>query len=908
MQNPLLAEEKKPLLFFDEEGFLRGLQGRPAIEVFKDALAAANGHLNSRFLEGEQVRTLVYERALFMDRILLHAWNRFEWQTDVSLLAVGGYGRGELHPHSDIDLLILIKRNRAQNYKQNIESFLTFLWDIQLTIGQSVRSIGQCVQEAKADLTVATNLMECRTIAGDAKLREVMEKKTGPGKIWSSPEFFRAKREEQWQRHQRHGHTEYNLEPNVKEAPGGLRDIQMINWVAKRHFQVNNLEAMIGKDFINREEYNLLMSGEDFLWRVRYGIHVLAGRAEERLQFDLQRKLAEQFGYRDNEERLAVEQFMQRYYRVVLAMRELSDVLLQYLDEVILRKDKSRSIRQINNRFRVRDNYIETTNESVFAMQPSALLEIFVLLGEDPSIRGIRAATIRQMQIHRHLIDEQFRNSRENKALFLRLLSCPSKLDLQLQRMTRYGILGRYLPEFGRIVGQMQHDLFHIYPVDVHTIQVIRNMRRLGQQEEAINFPIATHVYKTLPKPELLFIAGMYHDIGKGRGGDHSTLGAIDVVNFAQKHGLQPQETRLLKWLVEKHLLMSFVSQREDIADPEVIQSFASIVGDQTHLDYLLLLTVSDINATNPTLWNSWKGSLLGRLYADTKRALQRGLENPVDRSEWLQAVRQEAINLLAGQNISREQAEAIWGDIDEEFFLRERATVIARCTRAIREFGDSGAPVILIDDAGLDKVVATRIFIYTRGYNNVFPITAATLDQLRLNIQDARLHTTSSGHTFDIFYVLNEEGKPLDGQEQSFEHITQVLARALQFPSSSTLNVQRRTSRALKHFNLLTSVILSNDMVRNLTSLEVISPDRPGLLAHLGRIFMRFGLKLHSARIATLGERVEDVFNVTDHDYQPLSDPAFCHQLQDCICRELDARNQEDSASEPLRQSKLWT
>ncbi|MCK9468263.1 MAG: [protein-PII] uridylyltransferase [Porticoccaceae bacterium] len=888
---------RQPLLFFDEQRFIRRLAEGGALTVFKDAIAAASGHLNNRFLEGEQVSTLVFERATFMDCILLHAWHRFRWGDDIALLAVGGYGRGELHPHSDIDILILLGHDEPHPYQSNIERFLTFLWDIQLVVGQSVRSIRQCVEEAEADITVATNLMECRTLVGNPALRLDMLQRTGPDNIWPSDAFFRAKRAEQIGRHRKYGYTEYNLEPNVKEGPGGLRDIQTIKWVACRHFQVNALSELMGQGFINEEELDLLRSGEEFLWKVRYGLHLLAGRSEERLLFDNQRKLASQFGYRDSEQRLGVEQFMHRYYRVVLSMRELNDVLLQYLDENILRKDQARQVRPINEHFQVRDDYIETVDDKVFERDPSALLELFVLLAEDPSILGIRAATIRQLQLHRYLIDDAFRADPRNQELFMRLFSCSGKLTLQLQRMTRYGILGRYLPEFGRITGQPQHDLFHLYPVDVHTLQVIRNMRRLDRPEETQQLPVAGHIYKNLQKPELLFIAGLFHDIGKGRGGDHSMLGAVDVVAFAERHGLPSQEVRLLKWLVEKHLLMSSVSQREDISDPDVIQHFATLVGDQIRLDYLFLLTICDIRGTNPTLWNSWRASLLETLYQRTRRALQRGLENPASRSEWVAGTRSEALAILATEGIDAATTQAIWGDVDEDFFLRERAAVIASWVRAIHDSRNPEEPVILVEEAGLEQAIATRIFIHTTGLQHVFPITAATLDQLSLNIQDARLHTASNGHTFDVFYVLGDDGRPLGDDSDRVAEVFYVLSKALRAPTSDTVVVRRRTPLRLKHFNLKTRTFLHNDTSGNFTALEVITPDRPGLLAHLGRIFMRFGLRLHSARIATLGERVEDVFYLTDQHYQPLSDPDFCQQLQTAICSELDARNAQDAA-----------
>jgi len=895
------------LFFFDEQRFTENLKTENPIKVFKEAIEAASVHFNDRFHEGEQVNTLIYERAVFMDLILRHAWNQFDWNTSIALIAVGGYGRGELHPQSDIDIMLLIRRGSPNRYKQSIEGFLTFLWDIQLKIGHSVRSLSQCVDEARCDITVATNLMETRTIAGDEKLRQSVLKKTGPRKIWPSKDFFRAKWDEQIERYKKHGNTEYNLEPNIKEAPGGLRDIQMINWVAKRHFNVESLEELVGKDFITPEEYIQLKRGESFLWKVRYCLHLIAERPEERLQFDYQRKIAAMFGYHDGDQRLGVEQFMQHYYQVVRSMRELNDVMLQYLDEVILRKDKAKKTYELNERFQVRDQHIETVGEYVFAKYPSALLEIFCLLGENENIQGIRAATIRQIRQHRKVIDDAFRNEPQNKALFLRLLRCPHNMSTQLQRMTRYGILGRYLPEFGQIIGQTQHDLFHRYPVDAHTLQLIKNMRLLDRPDAAEEFPITSHVYKNLPKPELAFIAGLYHDMGKGRGGDHSVLGAVDAANFCERHGLPPEEAQLISWLVENHLLMSSTSQRSDISDPDVIYKFAKLIGNQLKLDYLFVLTVSDITATNPTLWNSWKAALMRQLYTETRRALQRGLENPANRDGWVRNTKASALEKLLEQDISESKAKEIWGNLDDEFFLRESANDIALYTAAIAARGNDSEPVILIQDTGVEVPIATQIFIHTNGLDNVFPITAATLDQLQLTIQDASLHRDTQGNTFDIFYVLDENDEPFGHKTTMLDRIKNILSKALQEPNASTLKVHRRTPRRLKHFTMRTIASISNDIEKSATILEVITPDRPGLLAQLGRIFVHFKLRLLSAKISTFGERVEDVFYLVDMDYQPLSDPIFCEQLRDTVCRDLDARNKKDVEGETLQKMKLW-
>jgi len=893
-------------LFFDEKRFLADLEQGNPISVFRNALSAANHHFDNRFYEGDEAHRLVNDRAQFADVILRHAWSRFTWDSHISLIAVGGYGRGELHPHSDIDLLILMRRDNPQRYRNSIEEFLTFLWDIQLKIGHSTRSLSQCVDEARADITVATNLMETRLLAGDAALLDKLIVKTGPAKIWSSPVFYRGKIDEQKARHQKHGDTEYNLEPNIKEAPGGLRDIQVFNWTAKRHFQVHRRTLLVKEGFLSEEEYTTLRRDEEFLWKVRYGLHLITDRPEERLLFDYQRKLAEMFGYQDSEDRLGVEKFMQRYYQVVMSIRELNDVLLQYLDEAIYRKNKTKQVTPINERFLIRDNYLDTTHPSVFAEHPSALLELFAIMGENDSIEGIRATTIRQIRLYRNLIDDNFRQDPANQQLFMRVLKAPYLLSAQLQRMNRYGILGGYLAEFGKIVGQMQHDLFHIYPVDVHTLQVVRNIRRLVRPDIAKQFPIASHIYKNFPKPELIIVAALYHDIAKGRGGDHSLLGSADIANFAERHGLQPQEISLLKWLVENHLLMSTISQREDISDPDVIHKFATHVGDQIYLDHLYVLTVADINATNPRLWTEWKGSLLRDLYFETKRALQLGSGAPLARSAWVQDAKNAALGALLIDHINAKQALEVWRDVDEEFFLRERAEDIATFTNAIINNPDNSKPVILLKDVGVEIPIATQIFVYSKDRENIFAITAAALDRLNLNIQDARLYTNSANCAFDVFYVLDEQDQPVSADAQLSAKIIKTLHNAILNPQAVSYDVQRRTPRQLKYFALKTVASLRNDDETNSSVLEVVTPDRPGLLAHLAQIFVRFELRIVNAKISTLGERVEDIFYITDRDFEPLTNSDVCSDLTETICRELDQRNTEDGQDDQLRKMQV--
>ncbi len=884
-----LPHFERPLFFFDQGRFRQALGEGNIIPVFKDALNAANTQFDHRFKEGEGIRNLVYERALFLDCILHYAWHQFEWEDSISMVAVGGYGRGELHPYSDIDLLILLQDDNTHREGDSIECFLTLLWDIGLEIGHSVRTIAQCAEIAEQDITVATNLLECRTLVGPEGLRRQLLDATAPEKMWPPDAFFKAKWDEQIARHRKHHNTEYNLEPNVKNAPGGLRDIQVICWVAKRFFGVRTLKELDGKGFFTEEEFGILLSGEEYLWKVRYGLHMIAGRAEERLLFDHQRELALLFGHEDSDSRLAVEHFMKRYYRLVLALRELNDVMLQFLDEAILQRGTSHSVTPINERFQLRDNYIEVTHTTVFSETPSALLEVFVLMGKNPGIQGVRASTIRLIRENRDLIDEDFRKQDENKALFLAFMRSPYKLVSLLRSMKRYRVLGRYLPAFGKITGQMQHDLFHIYTVDAHTLLLIRHMRRFLNSELEEKFPIATRIMKRIEKPELLYITGLFHDIAKGRGGDHSTLGAVDAEEFCTQHGLSTRETRLICWLVEKHLVMSAVSQKQDLSDPEVIHRFASIVGDRSRLDYLYVLTVADINATNPDLWTSWRASLMRQLYEETKRAFRRGLENPVDPTELIEETQQTAMRILAESGISREHARSVWGSVGDGYFLREDATDIAWHTQSIIEANNDDLLISIRETSKREHEGATEIFISTPDRKNIFAAVASTLDQLNLNIWDARIYNSDSGYTIDTFYVLDENGESIGNDKVRLERIRRTLRKVLSKEDYTPEIINRRTPRQLKNFSMPTRVNIIEDSTHGFTILEVFSPDRPGLLARIGRVFLQFDVQLLNAKIATLGERVEDIFFICDNNGDTITDPELCQALEEELCRQLD-------------------
>lgn len=872
----------------------------PALDprALRERLRAAQAGFDEQFRQGAEVAALLRSRASFMDSLLSELFHAQPWpegtngQAPLALLAVGGFGRGELHPHSDVDLLLLLETEPDAAVRGTLEAFLRLLWDLGLEIGHAVRTIDACVEEAERDVTVLTNLMESRTVAGPERLRLRMNEALATDKLWPSPRFFRAKLEEQTARHRRYENTEYNLEPNVKSSPGGLRDIQMLGWVAKRHFGTSDFEHLVGLGYLTAEELIALTEGRQFLWKVRWGLHLLTGRGEDRLLLDRQQELATLFGYEDADGALAVEQFMHDYYLHVLTLRELNDVVLQHFDEAILRAGEEERIVPVNERFRIRNDYLEVVDPGVFRREPSALLELFVVMANREDIDGVRASTIRAIRASLDLVDDAFRAEPRNAALFMELLRSPHRLVSQLVRMRRYGVLGRYLPEFGRVIGRMQHDLFHIYTVDAHTMLLIRNLRRFGFAASRDRFPVAHHCVRRVPKVELLYVAGLYHDIAKGRGGDHSELGAEDVVAFARRHGLTEDDTELLRWLVREHLLMSATAQRKDLSDPEVIGEFAREVRTEERLDYLYALTVADINATNPKLWNSWRATLLRQLYRETRKFLRRGVERDVDRQQWIGETRAAALSKLVDRGLSREAVLELWADTDDDYFLRHDHNEIVWQMEAVDGHDlDADGPLVLARPwTGLVEghEGATQIFLYTRDHPNLFAATVSALDHLNLSVQDARIHTSARDLCFNTYMVLDDAGRPVD-DPAALAHIEEELRRVLVDPDRFPDVVRRRVPRALLHFRIPTRVEVVNDEEAPYSELRLVAADRPGLLARIGTIFMEQGIEVHGAKIATLGERIDDVFYITDLEREPITDPQRLEALRRAICTRLD-------------------
>ena len=729
-------------------------------------------------------------------------------------------------------------------------------------------------------------------------------------KIWPARDYFLAKRQEQRDRHLKSNHTEYSLEPNVKTSPGGLRDIQTLLWVARRQFDTGSFNDLVDEGILTPDESTEIQANNDLLLHIRFALHTLIGRDENRLLFEYQQQLAARFGYQDGTQ-LAVEQFMQYYYRIVHSVNTINEILLQHFDEVIVRRTERLSVKPINQRFRLVSNYLEVTTDTVFEKQPSALIEMFVIIGANEQIDGIRAATIRLARRQVERIGDEFRSDPENARLFMALLGSNNHLFTQLRNMARYGILGAYLPEFGRVIGQMQFDLFHIYTVDAHTLQVVRNMRRFRYENQEQQFPIAANIHHHLPKVELLYIAGLYHDIAKGMGGDHSELGVAIARGFCERHKLTAWETDLVCWLVENHLVMSTTIRRKDIQDPQVIHEFAQFVGDQTRLDYLYTLTVADINATNPTLWNGWRASLMQHLYLSTKKALHLGPVYQVDRSEYVKDIQEEAIARLKERHIARQDVLRLWNQVDDEYFVRESVPDIIWHTEAIMAHDPAAdlaadlveSPLILIkDDQILQREAGfTRIFIHTRNRKDLFVSIVTAIDKLGLDIVDAGIATSDLDLTFNTFTVLESNGQPVGDNASRIERIRKTIISFLALGDTRPMQTEptQRKSRQLKPFQLNTEVTIQQDAHGPHTVLEVVTLNRPGLLAAIARVLVMFDINLVTAKITTLGERVEDTFYITSQ--AGLDTPQVQDSLKARITEALE-QHQQEQAREPVR------
>lgn len=786
-----------------------------------------------------------------IDRVLSDVWQAADLPPHSALVGVGGYGRGELFPYSDIDLLILLGQTPDAPTQARLEQLVQSLWDLGLEIGHSIRTIDECLNESAADITVQTSLLEARLVIGNAQLFANLQQRYTAA--LDRQAFFHAKVLEMRQRHVKYEDTPYSLEPNCKESPGGLRDLQVILWVAKAAGLADSWRQFVTRGLITLAEARQLMEKERAFKDIRVRLHIHAKRREDRLVFDVQTAIAESMGFQSTPDgRRASEYLMQRYYWAAKAVTQLNTILLQNIEGQLF--PQASVPHPINPRFNEVNGFIDISNEQVFETTPSALLEVFLLMEINPALKGMAARTQRAMWHARNRIDDAFRADPANRELFVKILQAPQGITHALRRMNQNSILGRYLPAFRRIVGQMQHDLFHVYTVDQHILMVVRNVRRFTLTEHAHEYPFCSQLIANFPQTWLLYVAALFHDIAKGRGGDHSQLGMLDAQEFCVQHCLSADDTELVVFLVQHHLTMSQVAQKQDLSDSDVIAQFAALVKDERHLTALYLLTVADIRGTSPKVWNAWKGKLLEDLYRITLRVL--GGEAPSADRE-LKNRQEEALKTLRLYGLPMDAHSALWKQLDIAYFLRHDASDIAWQTRCLHDKLDSDHPVVKCRLALIGE--GLQVVVYTRDQHDLFARICSYFERKNFSIFDAKIHTTKHGYALDTFLV----------SEQTFAKSYRDIITLIEHELCATLLSQAplpapnkgRLSRLSRNFPITPSVDLRPDERRQYHLLSVSANDRNGLLYALANVFSKNKINLHTAKIMTLGERVEDVF-----------------------------------------------
>ncbi|HEY9255646.1 MAG TPA: [protein-PII] uridylyltransferase [Stenotrophomonas sp.] len=843
----------------------------------RQSLAQGDARLGRRFDQGDDIDRLVALRARAVDQLIREAWRRcVPSGAGLSLHAVGGYGRGELFPRSDIDVLVLGEPQAQQTQEAAIARLFALLWDAGLAVSHAVRSPAQCTV-AGADQTVLTALIESRPVAADAAAVAALGEAIAPERLWPPREYFIAKREELQARHQRFGDTADNLEPDLKDGPGGLRDLHTLGWMALRAFGVHNLDALVGLGHLGPDEAAALRRERRELARLRYGLHLVANRPEERLRFDYQKALAQRLGYADDPESLGVEKMMQRFYRSAGLVRRISDRLLQRFEEQF---DGEAVPEALGEGFSLRRGYLAADDPRWPAGDVLQVFALFASWAAHREVRGLHSLTARALAEYLPKLPAYEQASALARERFLGLLRGPRAVET-LSRMARLGVLGQWIPAFAQVSGRMQFDLFHVYTVDQHTLMVLRNIALFASGRADERFAIAHEVWPRLRKPELLLLAGLFHDIAKGRGGDHSELGAVDARAFCQAHQLSEGDTELVAWLVEQHLRMSVTAQKQDISDPDVIHRFASVVGSRERLDYLYLLTCADIAGTSPKLWNAWKDRLLADLYFAGRRALREGLEHPAPREDRLREARQSTRALLHVQGLDDATIDRQFAGMPDESFLRFRPEQLAWQATSLTEV-EIGGTLVKARRAAPDND-ALEVFVYSPDRDGLFAAIVMTLDRKGYGIHRARVLDAPNAAIFDTFEVLPADSFA-DGEP---EHLAVALREALAGDLQRLRPSRRVVPRQLRHFRFAPRIDFNDSAGGRRTRLSLVAPDRPGLLADVAQVLRSQHLRVHDARIATFGERAEDQFQITDEHDQPLPDAsraALREALTSCL------------------------
>ena len=832
----------------------------------KELLSFLETHFNAQ----ADIYEFISLNTCMHDELLKNIWKLHKFPNDsAALVAIGGYGRRELFPHSDIDLMVVLHENANEEIKSQVEAFLTFLWDINVPIAQSVRSVKDCLVEAKYDITIMTSLMEIYYLSGSKKLFNRVIDIVNNNKIWPSKKYFQGKINELENRHHKYGDTANHLEPNVKENPGSLRDLHTLRWLTNRHFKTKCFEELIAKEFLTSSELLLLQEAYKTLAKIRFALHLYTQRDEDRLLFDYQYSVASLLGFDNDNRNLQVEEFMQVFYRTNNQIATLAEILIKRLRSRVFPALFKRKAKIINERFQARANQLEAIRPNIFKQTPSAILELFQLLQEHNNLTGPSDELVQLLLDHLYLIDDQFRTDNQNCILFISILNHPQTNHREIRRMAQLGVLGKYWPCFDAVTGRMQFDLYHIFTVEEHTLRVFENACQFSAPTSDDEFSTYHDIFAQTPKALILYLAALFHDIAKGRDGDHSELGEEEARAFCIKHKLSTFDANLVGWLVKNHLEMSMTAQHHDIDDPEVVKKFAENVGNLSRLNYLYLLTIADIRGTNPKLWNSWRSSLLAGLYQNTSRHLRRGQSSPINRDQLINEVKESALQRLVNLGIEKKSCLAFWQELEDEYFLRHSDEEVMRHTQAILEHQSKDSVIVNIHQ--LSARGATEIFIYCNDRNYLFAHITSTLAKLGLTIVHARIITSKKGHALDTFLVLDMNGKPIDDKTQC-KLVANKLANALEDADQISTSFSQGLSRQIRELQVPVEIQFDTPANNAYTTLELKAPDFPGLLACVGSAFVDCGISVHNARISKLGERVHNIFQLSSFSNQALN------------------------------------
>ena len=822
--------------------------------AWRESLRQNQTLLRDDFFQHKNTRKLLKQQSKLVDNILQQIWLQFDLSDSVSLIAVGGYGRGELFPYSDVDLLILLPNATDAILNERIERVVGLFWDIGLAVGHSVRNLDECITEAKKDVTVQTSLLESRLIIGNPTLFASF--RTQMSQAMDVVVFFKAKVKEQEQRYARFDDTAYNLEPNIKESPGGLRDLQVVLWILRSLNLGDDWKALVKRGLISQSELRQIAKHENHLQMLRIRLHYMSKRREDRLIFDLQNELAQALGFSNTNRHRASEQLMRDYYTSAKAVGLFNEILLKLLKELAF--PEAIQIKPINARFEAYNGLLSAKSNTLLQRNPTCIFEIFLLLQQHPELNGMSATLLRTLQRVKNLVNTDFRNDPKNKALFIEMLNQPNGVTEALKRMNRYGILGNYIPAFGRIIGQMQHDLFHVYTVDEHILHVLSNLERFSIQAFSHEFPFCSKLFAAFDSPHLLYLGALFHDIAKGRGGDHSKLGTSDAKRFCKQHGLSKVDSQLVAWLVSSHLTMSSIAQKSDLSDPQVIEDFSLLMKDERQLTALYLLTVADIRGTSPKVWNAWKAKLLETLFLSAQRLLTGDAGGFLDE---IASRKAEAQATLRHYSILERSYLPLWSNLGEQYFLRHTSQEIAWHSRLLLAHINTQESIVRARlSPGGDGI---QVMIYTPDRDDLFACICNFFERIAYTILEAKIYTSKNAYALDTFLVSDQSDKSVSYRDL-LNYIEYELCDSLQSKTALIAPVKGRLSRQVKHMPINANVrIESIDDTTN-HKLEIVAGDRPGLLSMIAHTLLLHDVHIQTAKINTLGKRAEDIFLIS--------------------------------------------